>query len=379
MVRALAALAAVLLLASPARGDPQPGEQWAVAPETVFDLPGAWALSQGAGVTVAVVDSGTRLSHPDLAPNLWTNPAEVPGNHRDDDGNGYVDDIHGANVTGTGPVGDLRDTAGHGTHVAGTIVAAADSRGVIGVAYRAKLMTVKVLGASGVGSTAALARGIRYAADNGARIVNISIDTPTDDPRVRSAVAAAAAANVLIVCSAGNQGADVDRRPLYPVAIPAANLLGVAATAPADDGLEVTKFSNFGRLTVPVAAPGEGVVSTSNDGGYETRSGTSMAAPHVAGVAALMASIAPRLSAAELRGLLVEHAVRPARPARPAYVDALGSVLAAQRAVRPSLGQRPAIRILSATRRGSVIRVQLAASGSVGRVRVRLDGGACRR
>ena len=160
--------------------------------------------------------------------------------------------------------------------------------------------------------TAALAAGVRYAAANGARIVNLSLETPADDPRVRSVIAAAAAANVLVICSAGNMAANVDRRPLYPVSIPAANLVGVAATAPADAGEAITQFSNFGPLSVPVAAPGEGVVSTANDGGYETRSGTSMAAPHVAGVAALMASVAPRLTAAELRGLLLEHAVRAA-------------------------------------------------------------------
>ena len=374
MVRAVAVVAAVLLGAAPARADPGPDEQWAVSPDSVFDLPGAWSLSQGAGVVVAVVDSGVRLNHPDLASNLWTNPAEVPGNGRDDDGNGYVDDVHGVNVSDSGPSGDLRDRAGHGTHVAGTIAAAANSRGVIGVAYRAKLMTVKVLDGRSVGSTAALAAGIRYAAANGARIINISLETPTDDPRVRAAVADAAAADVLIVCSAGNTGANVDRRPLYPVAIAAANLVGVAATAPADDGLAITRFSNYGRLTVPVAAPGEGVVSTAADGGYESRSGTSMAAPHVAGVAALMASIAPRLSAAELRGLLLERAVRPARAGRPAYVDALGSVLAAQGTASASLGQPPSIRVLSAKRRGTVIRVLIGAGTDVRRVRVRLDG-----
>ncbi len=366
-------LTAVLLMAAPVRGAPAPGEQWAVSPDTVLDLPGAWALAQGAGVTVAVVDSGTRLSHPDLAPNLWTNPAEIAGNQRDDDGNGYVDDIHGVNLSGVGATTDLRDKLGHGTHVAGTIAAAANSRGVIGVAYRAKLMTVKVLDSRSIGSTRALAEGIRYAAANGARIVNVSLETPTDDARVRAAVAAAAEANVLLVCSAGNQAADVDRRPLYPVAIPSANLVGVAATAPEDDGLAITKFSNFGRLTVPVAAPGEGVVSTAADGGYESRSGTSMAAPHVSGVAALMASVAPRLSAAELRGLLLEHAVRPAVDGRPAYVDALGSVLAARGIVAPSLGQAPVVRILSSAQRGDVIRVQIATSPDVQRVRLRLD------
>ena len=210
--------------------------------------------------------------------------------------------------------------------MAGTIAAAANGRGVIGVAYRAKLMTIKILDARGSGMTAALAAGVRYAAANGARIVNLSLETPADDPRVRSAIAAAAAANVLVICSAGNMAANVDRRPLYPVSIPAANLVGVAATAPADAGEAITQFSNFGPLSVPVAAPGEGVVSTANDGGYETRSGTSMAAPHVSGVAALMASVAQRLSAEELRGLLLENAVRPAGMGRPAYVDALGSV-----------------------------------------------------
>src|ERR1044071_799026 len=124
MVRALGVLLAMLPLAAfgaPAFADPSPAEQWAASPQTVLDLPGAWTLSQGAGVVVAVVDSGIRLSHPDLAPNLWTNPTEIPGNHSDDDGNGYVDDIHGVDLTGEH---SLNDREGHGTHVAGTIAAA---------------------------------------------------------------------------------------------------------------------------------------------------------------------------------------------------------------------------------------------------------------
>ena len=163
---------------------------------------------------------------------------------------------------------------------------------------------------------------------------------------------------MLIICSAGNMGANIDRRPLYPVSIPADNLVGVAATAPADDGEAITQFSNFGPLSVPVAAPGDGVVSTANDGGYETRSGTSMAAPHVAGVAALMASVAPTLSAQELRGLLLEHSVKPPTPGKPGYVDALGSVQAAMAAAdlaaRTAIGQPPTVRHprLPAARKG---------------------------
>src|SRR6476661_4831023 len=219
MSRVLAVVATLMLVASPARADPQPtADQWAASPDTVLDLPGAWALSQGAGVVVAVVDSGTRLSHPDLAPNLWTNPAEIPGNHKDDDGNGYVDDIHGVDLTGEH---SLNDRNGHGTHVAGTIAAAQNGKGVVGVAYEAKLMTVRILDSRGSGSTQRLADGIRYAAANGARIINLSLETPADDPRVRAAVRAAAAANALIICSAGNMGANIDRRPLFPVSIPA--------------------------------------------------------------------------------------------------------------------------------------------------------------
>lgn len=369
---------ATLALTTSAHGAPNDalqGEQWAVAPATMFDLPGAWALSEGAGVVVAVVDSGMRMDHPDLAPNAWTNFAEVPGNGVDDDHNGYVDDVHGVDLTTTRTGQDLHDGFGHGTHVAGTIAAAANGRGVVGVAYRAKLMTVKVLGDDGAGTTGGVAEGIRYAAANGARIINLSLEGTTDDPRMRAAVEAAAAANALIICSAGNSGLNVDQQPVYPVSIAAPNVVGVAATEPAD-GRDLPDFSNYGKLTVPVAAPGVEVISTSKSGGYEYKSGTSMAAPHVAGVAALMASIAPNLPAAELRALLLQHAERGSVPVSAGYVDALGAVLAASEATSYDRSQPPSLRVLSATRKGRTTQAQLAvlgATSAVRRVVVKLD------
>jgi subtilisin family serine protease len=351
-------------------------EQWAVAPGSVLNLPGAWELSQGAGVTVAVVDTGTFLDHPDLASNVWTNFDEIPGNGIDDDHNGFVDDVHGVDLTTMAPSQQLGDGNGHGTHVAGIIAAAANGRGVVGVAPKAKIMTVRVLDAQGVGTTGGVADGILYAAANGARIINLSLEANAPDPRLDAAIAAAAAANVLVVVAAGNDGRDIDSQPVFPAAIPAPNLIAVAATTPAD-GRGIASFSNFGQLVVQLAAPGDQILSTSNEGAYVSLSGTSMAAPMVSGVAALMASANPRLGAAELRALLLQNATRSQLHVAAGYVDALRSVVAASTAVGYDTTQRPRLKVLQATSKGQRTRVQVAAIGSTAAIRqyvVSLDG-----
>jgi subtilisin family serine protease len=357
----VAALVAALAVPAAAAGqvpsEQRQGEQWAVRPGSVLRLPAAWEVSQGAGVVVAVVDSGTRLDHPDLASNIWVNFGELPGNGVDDDRNGYVDDVHGVDLTTKSPVQDLSDGHGHGTHVAGTIAGASNGRGIIGVAFRARIMTVKVLTAAGAGTTSAVAEGIRYAAANGARIINLSLGGDTPDARVSDAIAAAAAANVLVVCSAGNSGRNVDAQPSYPVSFAFPNLIGVASTAP-EDGRQISGFSNFGRTTVALAAPGEEVLSTTNDGGYGYKSGTSMAAPHVSGVAALMAAAAPALSAADLRAQLLQNAVSASIEVGSGYLDALGSVRSASGRTGITLGQPPRLRILQARRSGRGSRAQ---------------------
>ncbi len=342
--------AAVGLAMSPAAGaigDARSGEQWAIA-DSVLGLPAAWKLSRGAGVVVAVVDSGAKLDHPDLAPNIWTNFDEVPGNRVDDDRNGYVDDVHGVDFSTASSGNDLSDGWGHGTHVAGIIAAAQNGRGVVGVAPRARLMILKVLDAKGAGTTNGVAEAIRYAAANGARVVNLSLSGPKDDPGLRSAVAAAAAANVLIVTSAGNDGRDVDRSPNYPASIAAPNLVAVAGTQP-QMGRELGDYSNFGRRTIHLAAPGGEILSSTADGGWGVKTGTSMAAPQVSGVAALMAAVRGDLSAADLRAQLIQNASRASLPVSSGYLDALGAVSAVSGASSYDVGQRPVLRVLRAT------------------------------
>jgi subtilisin family serine protease len=379
--RVLAAAAAALALTAgsaraQAPNEARQGEQWAVAGGALLNLPAAWELSQGAGVTVAVIDSGARLEHPDLAANIWTNFEEVPGNRVDDDANGYVDDVHGVDLTSSRrSVQDLSDGNGHGTHVSGIIAGAANGRGVVGVAFRAKLMIVKVLDANGAGTTGGVAEGIRYAAANGARIINLSLGGPTRDPALAAAVEAAAAANVLLVCSAGNLSNDVDQEPSYPVALASRNLVGVASTDP-QSGRSLSEFSNFGRTTIGLAAPGASVLSSAKDGGWELKSGTSMAAPHAAGVAALMASLRPDLSAPELRAQLFQSAGRASLPVTAGYLDALSSVVNAASSSTYRLGQPPLVRVLAAQRKGRQTLAQVAAVGDtqgIARFRISLD------
>jgi subtilisin family serine protease len=348
--------------------DPRQGEQWAVAPGSVLDLPGAWALTQGEGVTVAIVDSGARLDHGDLGPNIWTNFDETPGNKVDDDHNGYVDDVHGVDLASRRNGQDVHDGYGHGTHVAGIVAAAQNSRGVVGVAPKAKLMIVKVLADDGAGNTGNVAEGIRYAAANGARVINCSLGSDESDRRMNEAVKAAGDAGALIVASAGNDGRNIDTKPNYPAAIPASNLLAVASTDP-DSGRGISEFSNFGRLTVQVAAPGANILSASKTGGWEMKSGTSMAAPMVTGVAALAASVNPRISAVDLRAVLMQNATRSRLPVAAGYVDALRSALAASHAAGYDTSQPPRLRVLSATRKGNRTKVQVAVLGSSAAIR----------
>src|SRR6185312_14205623 len=275
------------------------------------DAPEAWSLgATGAGVTVAVVDTGISLTHPDLAARIATNPGETGSgretNRIDDDHDGYVDDWRGWDFVAGDNVPD--DQNGHGTHVSGTIAAQQDAAGVSGVAPGARILPLRVLGANGSGSSSAVAAAFDLAGRMGVPIVNASLDSTTLSTPIRTAITAHP--NTLYVVAAGNDRANDDTAPVYPCAIPAANIVCVGAT---DNRDARAGFSNVGAQSVDLFAPGVGVLSTYGASGYAYLNGTSMATPHVAGVIALMRQAAPSLNAAQLKQGVLDGAER--RPA----------------------------------------------------------------
>ncbi|MEW6583905.1 MAG: S8 family serine peptidase, partial [Actinomycetota bacterium] len=274
-------------------------QQWGMSR---IGAPQAWDTADGTPVVVAVVDTGVDVSHPDLAAATWTNPGEVPGNGVDDDGNGYVDDVRGWDVrNGDATVYDDPSSDAHGTHVAGIVAAVrGNGTGVAGVAA-ARIMPVKFI-SGGTGSISDAVTALRYARDNGARIVNASFGSSGYSTALCDAVADITASGVLVVSAAGNSAVDNDVQRPTPAACPAPGNVAVAATTSTD---ALASYSNRGAATVDLAAPGSAVLSTI-PGGYGTMSGTSMAAPHVAGAAAAVLARAPSLGPAEVRAALVD-------------------------------------------------------------------------
>jgi len=252
-----------------------------------MDAVEAWDRNTGrADVIVAVVDSGVLRSHPDLAANIWVNPAEIPGNGIDDDLNGLVDDINGWDFVFDD--NDPNDANGHGTHVAGTIAAIGNNGiGVTGVSWNAKIMVLRAFDKDGFGSLDAELKSILYAISKGAHVINNSWGGSSYAQSLKDAIDASPA---VVVCAAGNGGSDGlgdnnDVSPHYPSNYSSANILAVAATNQNDT---LASFSNYGPNNVDVAAPGTNILSTTNDGIYNYKQGTSMATPHVSGLAALL-------------------------------------------------------------------------------------------
>lgn len=272
--------------------DPSFASLWGM---TKIQAPSAWDLAQGNGVVVAVVDTGVDHTHPDLAANIWANPDEISGNGIDDDGNGYVDDVHGWNFVSNSNA--PLDGHSHGTHVSGTIAAVGNNGlGVIGVAPLAKIMAVKGLGDDGSGYDTDLAQGIVYAADNGADIINMSWGGTGDSPVIEEAIQYAYSLGVILVAAAGNSA--IDASQFLP-----AKYAGVITVSAFNSADTMASFSNFGTK-IDVAAPGVGIQSTVPGGFYSSYNGTSMASPHVAGLAALILSQHPGLTNEQVRQVI---------------------------------------------------------------------------
>lgn len=272
-----------------------------------IDVERAWDIETGSDkMVVAVIDTGVDFNHADLKDNLWTNEAEANGKAGvDDDGNGVIDDIHGFNaIDGTG---NALDDHGHGSHCSGTIGAKGDDgKGIVGVNWNTRIMAVKFLDANGSGSLENAIKAIDYATKMGAKVMSNSWGGGGFSQTLLDAIKRADAAGALFVAAAGNESNNNDSSASYPASYDIQNIISVAAVN--NTGAKAD-FSNYGKRTVHIGAPGVNIYS-STGGAYDSWSGTSMATPHVSGVAALVWSHEPALTVTQLK----ERLLLTARP-----------------------------------------------------------------
>ena len=318
--------------------DPLFTKQWGMRD---IGVESAWKINRGNDkVIVAVIDTGVDYTHEDLLPNLWRNEKEIPDNNIDDDKNGYVDDVIGWDFVGKDnkpydlaatSLGDLLNggNPGHGTHCAGNVAARGqNSKGISGVAPNAKIMSLRFLGNEG-GTTADAVLAVKYAVDNGAKVLSNSWGSEGEDPNdaannqaLRDIIQYAADHGALFIAAAGNghQGGgydnDSDPNPGFPASYPHENIISVAAL---DVNNNFGSFSNWGRVSVDIGAPGVKVFSTTVGQKYSDTvipmlnanwDGTSMACPHVAGAAALYWSTHPQKTWQEVKAAILNSATR---------------------------------------------------------------------
>ncbi|MDT5270659.1 MAG: hypothetical protein QOH49_2845, partial [Acidobacteriota bacterium] len=316
--------------------DPSFADQWALrntgqsqgVAGADIDAEPAWNTTTGSSqVVVGIVDEGIDINHPDLQSNIWTNPAEVPGNGVDDDGDGFADDVHGwdffhndATVFDAHGAFPADETDAHGTHVAGIIGASGNNgQGVSGINWNVKLLPIKILGQEGEAAAPSTvlqtvraygyAKTLRdlYNSSGGAkganlRVLNNSYGGYGESQAERDAIRALGDAGILFVAASGNDGRSNDRTPVFPAGYNEPNVITVGASTRYDNP---AVFSNYGARSVHMVAPGEDILSTTPGGTYTYADGTSMAAPHVAGAAALVCAADPSISLSRLRAALL--------------------------------------------------------------------------
>lgn len=304
--------------------DPQIGKLWAFSSANGMDVAAAYAALPNRSankVIVAVVDTGVDHNHEDLKDIMWENKGEIPGNGKDDDNNGYIDDIHGINVLVRDSNGNatMNTMAGHwhGTHVSGTIAATQNNGiGIAGVASNVEIMAIRTVPDDSDELNSDIVEAYKYAAKNGAKIINCSFGkAPMEgDNVVRDVINEIGKKyGVLVVASAGNDSwgpmmwHDNDTDPKIPAALDSANLITIASTTNAG---ALSSFSNIGAKTVDIASPGSDIYSTINGNKYAMASGTSMASPNLSGVAAMVLGYFPNLKGEALKKVLMDSAVK---------------------------------------------------------------------
>ena len=270
-----------------------------------IDAPEAWDYTTGTGQTVvAVIDTGVDYNHDDLRANIWVNSGEIAGNGLDDDGNGYIDDLHGYDFANNDS--NPMDDNGHGTHVSGTIGAVGDNGlGVVGVNWHTKIMALKFLDESGSGYLSNAIRALDYAVANGARLSNNSWGGGGYEATLGMAIARASSVGHIFVAAAGNSASNNDVTASYPASYAYDNVVAVAAT---DQNDNLASFSNYGASTVDIAAPGVSIYSTLPGNSYGSYSGTSMATPQVAGALSLYLDANPSATASQAITALYQSA-----------------------------------------------------------------------
>jgi subtilisin family serine protease len=305
--------------------DPSVGNLWGLdntgqnggKADADIDLPEAWNIYKPAyGLIVGIIDTGIDYNHPDLAPVMWINSVEdinkdgrftsADNNGKDDDGNGFIDDVVGWDWVNND--NNPMDDKGHGTHVAGTIAARANnSIGVAGVAGKSncRVMALKFLDANGSGYTSNAIKALDYAGRKKALITNNSWGGGSYSQSLYNAIYKYRQASGLFVASAGNNGRNADSSPSYPAAYNLDNIISVASTTNTDG---LSSFSNYGLKSVDLGAPGSSIYSTLPGSRYGYMSGTSMAAPHVSGTAALLWSQIPSVGLLKIKSVLLGSA-----------------------------------------------------------------------
>lgn len=296
--------------------DPQYSKQWThrsthgIATERAY---AEFGKASGEPVIVAVVDTGVDYQHPDLKNVMWKNSGEIAGNGIDDDGNGYIDDVYGIDTLSRKngqATGDPNDTHNHGTHVSGIIGAEQDNGvGIAGVASNVQIMAIRTVPNKGDEKDVDVAESFIYAAKNGAKIINCSFGKKRNEggdlvkdtlEHIRKEY------GVLVIAAAGNAKKNTDRTRHYPSSLESVNLISVAATTSSGRRAD---FSNYGKLSVDLGAPGDRILSTVRQGRYRSYRGTSMASPTVAGVAAEVLAHYPELDPVELKAVLLDSVV----------------------------------------------------------------------